>query len=105
MSHCHFIYLHPEIKDSRWSFLHQFIHPYTQRTDDINMVICTDLNLHHHAFLTATLKDWSGGKAKSVHLKYNLVDAILEIQCRKNPLGFLDSETPLDEQMVTLDDE
>jgi hypothetical protein len=101
----HFIYLSPEVRDVRWSSLHRFLHPGSYSRDQQNMVLCSDLDMSHHIFLTATLKDWTGDKSKMVFLRYDLVDAILELVSHKNPLGFASPEKPLDEQLESLESE
>ena len=94
----HFIYLHPNVRDQRWSYLHRFLHPGSYQYDRQNMVFCGNLDLSHHIFLSARVKDWTGEQdAKIVLLPYSLVDAILEVASHKNQLGFVDLKKALEE--------
>lgn len=55
------------------------------------MIICNDLDLSHFAFVTLRAKNFDEKGMKTIHLKYGLVDAILEVVPHKNQFGFVGS--------------
>lgn len=97
----HFIYLRPEVREPRWSYLHCFLHPGSYQHDKQSLVFCGNLDLSHHIFLSARAKVWAGEQgAKIVLLPYSLVDAILEVVSHKNQFGFVDLKKALEESTV-----
>ena len=89
------VYLNPAVTDDRWSTLHRFFHPGILDHDKRTAIVCFSLDISHHVFLSAKVRDFSTDKNKKVHLPYNLVDVIIELETHKDQLGFLpEKESP-----------
>ena len=88
------IYLHPNVMDERWSFLHRFFHPGIRENDKKYALIGFSLDMSHHAFLSANIRDFSSGENNKIHIPYIIV-SMIEIPFHKNQLGFLHSKESL----------
>lgn len=86
------IYLHPDVMNERWSFLHRFFHPGIQEHDKKIALVCFSWNISHHFFLSANTRDFSTGKNKKIHIPYTIVETVIELPSYKNQLGFLCSK-------------
>ena len=97
----HLLYLNPEIKDDRFAHLHRFLHPGSSAQIGWMNMLCTDLDLTHGYYLICKAKSYSGEGPKTVHIRYALVDSIVELSSHNIQLGFLDSNEipsqPLDQ--------
>jgi hypothetical protein len=94
----HFVYLVPEVKSQKWEHLHRFLNPGAMEHDQQVMLICRDLDISHHIFVSLRARDWtvpSGGQV--LLLRYDLVALALEVRSRTNPLGFVDLDAVREE--------
>ena len=83
------IYLHPDVKDERWAFLHRFFHPGIREHDKKTALMCFSLDTSHHVFLMLKVRDFSTDKNKKIYVPYTIVDSIIELAAPKSQLGFL----------------
>jgi len=93
----HILYLRPEAMDDRWSYLHRFFHPGTLEHNKRPVITCASLDMTHHVFLSLRAKNFAGKGTKTIHLRYDFVDAILEVSSHKSQLGFVDPTSILGE--------
>ena len=87
----HFVYLAPEATGPEWKQIHCFLHPEALEQDQQPMLVCRDLDMSHHAFVSLRAKDWAESKGTwLLLLRYDLVASILEVRSHTNQLGFVD---------------
>lgn len=88
----HLLYLHPGVEDAQWSHLHRFVHPGSRSDPGWKSMLCTNLDLSHHVFLSCKAKSYSGGGPKAVSLRYDLVLSIVEVGSHTIKAGFVDPD-------------
>jgi hypothetical protein len=94
----HFVYLVPEVKGPKWEHLHRFLNPGAMEHDQQALLICRDLDISHHVFVSLRTKDWKASIGGQVLLlRYDLVASVLEVRSRTNPLGFVDLDAVREE--------
>ncbi len=92
------IYLHPEVKDERWSFLHRFFHPGILEHDKNIAFVGVLQGNSHHVFLEIRTRDFSEKKSLTIHIPPSLVAAMIEIPMENNDrMGFHQSKEETDE--------
>jgi hypothetical protein len=91
------IYLDPRVKNEQWSFLHRFLHQGILEHDKKYAVVGFSLDISHHFFLLAKVRDFSKGKNKKIYIPYGLVSTMIELPGHKNRLGFLYSKEELEQ--------
>jgi hypothetical protein len=85
----HILYLNPLVLEDRWAHLHRFLHPGNKDEAGWLSMTCAELNMAAHTFLSCKAKNWDGGESSTLHLRYDLVDSILEVASQTTPPGFL----------------
>ncbi len=86
----HFVYLSPCSLDARWAHLHRFFHPGSREHNQQALIVGADLDIAHHPYLSIRARDWEGVGSRTLLLRHDLVDSILEIQSHTSQLGFVD---------------
>lgn len=97
------MYLHPEVKEERWSFLHRFFHPGISEHDKKIAFVGVLLGNSHHVFLETKVRDFSEGKSKVIHIPHNLIAAMVEIPAENTQMGFSQSKEELDDLYRNID--
>ena len=83
-----------EVEDPQWTHLHRFIHPGSRNESGWKSIFCSDLDMGG-SFISCLVKDFSGGKAKNLLLRHNLVASIIEVASHEAPFGFKNLEKEL----------
>jgi hypothetical protein len=84
------IYLYPSAADDQWAFLHRFFHPGIRSHDKKCALLGSSIDNLYHTFLSVTVRDFSAGKSKRIHIPFSIISAMIEIPSHKSQLGFLD---------------
>jgi hypothetical protein len=85
------IYLRDFAESEEWSHIHRFILRGGHSEPGWKGILCTDIDLSHHVFLSCKAKDNEDAGAKNIFLRYDLVASIVELASHNNLLGFVDS--------------
>ncbi len=75
----HVIYINPAVLEDRWAHLHRFLHPVIKEQTGWLAITCTELIMDDHTFISCRAKNWGTGGNARLHLRYDLVDSILEV--------------------------
>lgn len=90
----HILYLNPRALEDRWAHLHRFLRPGSREEAGWLSLTCAELDMTAHTFLSCKPKNWEGGKAPTLYLRYDLVDSILEVVSHTSQPGFVRPEEP-----------
>lgn len=93
----HFVYLRPEAQGARGRHLHRFFHPKSLEKDQQALIVCSSLELSHPVFARLRARDFSEKGSRSILLRYEFVDSMLEVRANTGQLGLVDIETIRDE--------